>query len=172
MIVRPATPADLPAILAIHNHAVRHLDAIWTETEETLDERRAWLQTRLAEGFPVLVAEAGGRVIGHASYGPYRPKPGYRKTVEHSVYLAPDAQRSGAGRALMQALIADARDKGFHLIIAVIEAKNIGSIRFHEHLGFTLAGTLPQAGFKQGRWLDQVHMYLLLDAAPPPPAGY
>lgn len=172
MVIRPATEADLPQILAIHNHAVRHLDAIWTEDEDTLEDRRAWLLDRQKGGFAVLVAIEGDAVLGVASYGSYRSRSGYRKTIEHSIYLREDAQGKGVGSALMEALIADAKAKGFHLMVAVIDAKNTGSITFHERFGFTLAGTLPQAGFKHGHWLDQVNMALLLNDDPAPPKGY
>ncbi|WP_332719148.1 GNAT family N-acetyltransferase [Pelagibacterium mangrovi] len=172
MNIRPATQDDLPQILEIHNDAIRRLDAIWTETEETLADRKAWLNERNANGFAVLVAEQDGMILGHASYGTYRSKPGYRKTVEHSVYLREDAQGKGAGKALMGALIDDARAKGFHLMVAVIDARNENSIALHQRLGFSLAGRLPQAGFKHGRWLDQVNMVLLLNDDPAPPRGY
>ncbi|MCD7058748.1 GNAT family N-acetyltransferase [Pelagibacterium xiamenense] len=172
MLIRPATEADLPQILEIHNHAVRNLDAIWTEAEETIEDRRAWLLDRQNGGFTVLVAVEDDTVLGMASYGTYRSRSGYRKTIEHSIYLREDAQGRGVGKALMEALIADARAKGFHLMVAVIDAKNTGSIAFHERFGFALAGTLPQAGFKHGKWLDQVNMVLLLNDDPAPPRGY
>lgn len=172
MNVRPATEGDLPQILDIHNDAIRRLDAIWTEAEETLADRQAWLNDRTANGFAVLVAEEDGKILGHASYGTYRSRSGYRKTVEHSVYLRDEAQGRGVGKALMEALIADAKAKGFHLMVAVIDAKNQSSIAFHERLGFEMAGRLPQAGFKHGRWLDQVNMVLLLNEDPAPPRGY
>ncbi|GGA41764.1 GNAT family N-acetyltransferase [Pelagibacterium lentulum] len=172
MLVRPATEADLPQILDIHNDAIRRLDAIWTEAEETLQDRRAWLKDREANGYGVFVAVEGDAVLGHASYGSYRSRAGYRKTVEHSIYLRDEAQGKGVGRALMQAMIDDAKAKGFHLMVAVIDAANTGSIAFHQRFGFIHAGHLPQAGFKHGRWLDQVNMALLLNDDPAPPKGY
>lgn len=170
MIIRPATEADLPQILAIHNDAVRRLDAIWTEIEDTLDDRRAWLNDRNKSNFPVLVAldDDGETVLGYASYGTYRSKSGYRLTVEHSIYLSAAAQGKGTGKALMAALINDAKSRGYHLMVGVIDARNEASIRFHERFGFIHAGFLPQAGFKHGRWLDQVNMILILNDNPPP----
>lgn len=170
MNIRPATQADLPAILEIHNDAIRRLDAIWTETEETLEDRRAWLKERQEKGFGVFVAEEAGKVLGHAGYGAYRPRSGYDRTIEHSIYLREEAQGRGVGKALMDAVIADARAKGFHLMVAVVDAKNTGSIAFHERLGFVHMGTLPQAGHKFGRWLDQVNMYLIVNDDPAPGA--
>lgn len=170
MSIRDATEDDLPALLAIYNDAVRTLDAIWTEDEDDHSHRAAWLADRQRAGFPVLVAtDAGGRVAGYASYGPYRSKPGYRLTVEHSIYMDPAARGAGLGTPLMAALIARARAEGYHLMVAVIEAENKGSIRFHERLGFAMVGHLPEAGFKFGRWLGEVQMYLRLDARTAPP---
>lgn len=172
MNIRPATDNDLPEILDIHNDAIRRLDAIWSETEETLADRKAWLDDRNANGFTVLVAEADGRILGHGSYGTYRSRSGYRKTVEHSIYLRDEAQGRGVGSALMAALIDDAKAKGFHLMVGVIDSKNESSIRFHARHGFEMLGILPQSGFKNGRWLDQVNMYLILNDDPAPPRGY
>lgn len=170
MIIRLATEADLPGILEIHNDAIRRLDAIWTEREETLEDRRAWLRDREKGGFAVYVAEEDGVILGHASYGTYRARSGYSQTVEHSIYLRDEAQGKGVGKALMQAIIDDAKARGFHLMVAVIDAKNTGSIAFHEKFGFVSMGVLPQAGHKFGRWLDQVNMYLKLNDNPPPRA--
>lgn len=171
MIIRPATASDLPQILDIHNDAVRRLDAIWTEIEDSLADRAAWLKDREQRNFPVLVAidPVDETLLGYASYGTYRAKSGYDLTIEHSIYLRDAAQGKGTGKALMSALIEDAKSKGYHLMVGVIDAKNQASIRFHEGFGFTHAGFLPQAGFKHGRWLDQVNMILLLNDNPPPP---
>lgn len=169
MRVRHATQADLPQLLDIHNDAVRRLDAIWTETEDTLEQRTQWFLERTGAGYPVMVAEEGSEILGYATYGSYRSRSGYRLTVEHSIYLRDAAQGKGVGKALMGALIDEARAKGFHLMVGVIDAKNTGSIAFHERFGFVHAGFLPQAGFKHGKWLDQVNMVLLLNDDPAPP---
>lgn len=170
MSIRDATMADVAALLAIYNDAVRTLDAIWTEDEDDLSHRAAWLADRQRAGFPVLVAtDAEGRVAGYGSYGSYRSKPGYRLTVEHSIYMAPHARGTGLGTQLMAALIARARDEGYHVMVAVIEAGNAGSIRFHERFGFSRVGHLPEVGFKFGRWLGEVQMVLRLDARAAPP---
>lgn len=170
MKIRPATRADLPAILDIHNDAVRRLDALWLDTEDTLEDREKWFAAWQAANLPVLVAvDETDQVLGYASYGTYRPREGYRLTVEHSVYVFPHAQGKGAGRALLDAVIDDARQKGYHAIVAVIEAGNTHSIRMHEKFGFEGGGLLRQVGQKFGRWLDQVQMVLLLDDRPGPP---
>lgn len=162
MIIRDAVHDDLPAILEIHNDAIRTTTAIWDEHEVELDDRRAWFDGRRAAGLPVLVAEVDGRVIGFASYGPWRAKTGYRFTVENSVYVHPDHRGRGAANALMPALIDRARAGEVHAIVAGIEASNAGSIALHEKFGFRRVALLPEVGFKFGRWLDLAYLQLSL----------
>lgn len=162
--IRMATEADLPAILAIFNDLVLHSDAVYTEEPVTLDERRQWLRTRQQDGFPVLVADRGGEVLGVASFGFFRGAwPGYRHTVEHSVHVRRDQYRQGLGRALLDALLVRARAMDVHMMIGVIDAANTGSLRLHEQLGFRQVGVLPQVGRKFGRWLDVVFMQRQVD---------
>ena len=171
MLIRNATEADLPGILAIHNEAVRNSSAIYTEQEATLDDRRAWFAARAAQGYPVLVAEtpaenpANGSVLGYATFGDFRPWPGYRHTVEHSVYVHADARGRGLGAALLEPLLGLAAASGKHVMVAGIDAANVASIRLHERLGFQRVGTLREVGIKFGRWLDLLFMQRVLDAA-------
>ncbi|PYB76996.1 GNAT family N-acetyltransferase [Rhizobium wuzhouense] len=163
LILRDATPADLPAIREIYNHAVEHTTAIWNDVLIDLDNRRVWLELRRAKGFPVLVAEIDGIIAGYASYGDWRAFDGYRHTVEHSVYVEKDHQGRGLGKALMASLIERARAGNVHVMIAAIEAGNTGSIALHTSLGFRVVGTHHEVGQKFGRWLDLTMMELKLD---------
>ena len=162
MNIRDAMHDDLPAILEIHNDAIRTTTAIWDEHEVDLDDRREWFGARRSAGLPVLVAELDGTVIGFATYGPWRPKTGYRFTVENSVYVHPDHRGRGAANALMPALIEHARAGEVHAIVAGIEAANAGSIALHEKFGFRRVALLPEVGFKFGRWLDLAYLQLSL----------
>ncbi len=172
MTIRAATENDIPALLEIHNDAVRRLSWIWISREDTLADRTKWFHERMAAGFPVLVAEDGtGRVIGYGAFGTYRGRDGYDLTVEHSVYLLPEAQGHGLGKRLLTELIDIARAQGRHMMVAVIDTDNVLSIKLHEKFGFVHAGTLPEAGKKHGRWVSQTNMYLLLDDRKAPPAA-
>lgn len=171
MHIRPATEADLPALLDLHNMAVRDIDWMWIEKEETLADRKAWFAARQRDGFPVVVAvDAAGKVLGYAGFGAFRGRDGYDLTVEHSVYLFPEARGQGTGKALLTHVIDLARQQGRHAMVAVIDAQNTLSIRMHERFGFIRGGMMPQIGKKRGKWRDQVTMYLLLDDRPAPPA--
>ena len=163
MDIRDATEADMGAVADIYNHAVAHTTAIWNEKEVDVANRIAWLADRRRVGYPVLVAIEDGEIIGYASFGDWRAFDGYRHTVEHSVYVRPDQHGKGIGKALMLALIDRARQIGKHVMVAGIEARNIGSIALHEKLGFTNAGTLAEVGTKFGGWLDLTFMALRLD---------
>src|SRR5215204_536245 len=103
MQVRDATTADLPAILEIHNDAIRTTTEIRDEVEVGIDERREWRAGRQAAGLPVLVAEVDGTVAGFSSYAPWRVKTGYRFTMENSVYVHPNRRGHGVANALMPA---------------------------------------------------------------------
>jgi phosphinothricin acetyltransferase len=167
-MIRPATPADAPAIAAIYNDAVRATTAIWNELEVDAANRIDWMAARQAAGLPVLVLDEEGTVAGYASFGPFRAFDGYRGTVEHSVYVRADRRGGGRGRMLMEALIDAARGSGFHVMVGAIEAGNAASIALHKKLGFTHVGTMPEVGQKFGRWLDLALLQLRLDdrAAP------
>ncbi|WBG65271.1 GNAT family N-acetyltransferase [Pseudomonas citronellolis] len=168
MLIRDAIPADLGALRDIYNDAVLNTTAIWNEVAIDLDNRRAWLELRAQQGFPVLVAEDAGAVVGYASYGPWRAFDGFRETVEHSVYVRADQRGKGVGPQLMQALIDRARAQGLHVMVAAIESGNAASIRLHERLGFATTGQMPQVGQKFGRWLDLTFMQLVLDGRDTP----
>jgi phosphinothricin acetyltransferase len=153
MILRPATEGDIPAILAIWNPLIRHTAVTFTTEEKTAESLAADLNTR---GDAFLVAETGGQIAGFASFGPFRPGPGYAHTAEHTVILAEAARGRGTGRALMSRLEDVAHARQIHTLIGAVSGENRPAIAFHEAIGFARVGHLPQAGRKFGRWMDLV----------------
>ncbi|MCA6217716.1 N-acetyltransferase [Ideonella sp. B7] len=155
--LRPCVAAEhAPAILAIFNDAIAHSTALYEYQPRTLETMANWFATKQAGGYPVIGAfDAAGQLLGFASWGPFRAYPAFKYTVEHSVYVHQDHRGRGIGRQLLTELLrqAEARDE-VHALIAAIDMQNPGSIALHESLGFQHAGTLPQVGFKFGRWLD------------------
>jgi len=160
MTVRDATRSDAAALLDIHNEAVRTTTAIWDESEVDLADRETWLRDRLAAGFPVLVAEVDDAVVGYASYGPWRPKSGYRHSVENSLYVLASHHGRGLASALFDALLQRAREAGPHRMVAMIESSNTLSIDLHARRGFRVVGQMSEVGQKFGRWLDLTIMQL------------
>lgn len=168
MPIQAATEADLSGILTIYNDAIAHSTAVYTEEAATLDSRRLWLADRRSRGYPVLVASDGaGGVAGFASFGDFRPWPGYRHTVEHSVYVRADCRGQGLGTALIEPLLTLAAALGKHVMVAGIDAANPASLRLHDKLGFTRVGRMHEVGCKFGRWLDLVFMQRILSDGPP-----
>ena len=161
--VRDASADDLPAILAIYNDVIATTTAVYRDDPATLDDRQAWWEARVAQGYPVLVADDGGAVLGFASFGDFRAWPGYRFTVEHTVHVRSDCRGQGVGLGLMTALLARGRALRKHVMMAGVDAENEGSIRFHERLGFERVGHLREVGFKFGRRLDLVFLQRILD---------
>ena len=114
-------------------------------------------------GYPYFVAEVDGRVAGYAYASAYRTRPGYRFTVENSVYVATDAQGKGIGRTLLKELIEACTAQGFRLMVAIIgDSANFASITLHRRAGFKFSGTIHSVGYKFGRWLNFVVMELPL----------
>ena len=103
-----------------------------------------------------------GVLAGFATWGPFRPRAAYKYSAEHSVYVAEQFRGEGVGRQLMQAIIGEAKNKDLHMLIAGIDATNVASIALHSSLGFRCCGTVREAGFKFGRWLDLEFWQLLL----------
>ena len=158
-LIRPSTPADVPALTAIYEWNV--LNGTGTFELEAPDD--AGMASRrddvLAKGLPWLVAEVGGEVLGYAYANHFRPRRAYRFCLEDSIYLAPAAQGQGLGRLLLAELMARCEAAGARQMLAVIgDSANLGSIGVHRTLGFEHVGTMKAAGWKFDRWLDVVVM--------------
>ncbi|WP_029005122.1 GNAT family N-acetyltransferase [Azorhizobium doebereinerae] len=160
MLVRPATLADIPAIAAIYDEAVRTGTASFELDPPGTGEMTRRFDALLAGGYPYLAAvDDDGALLGYAYAGAFRPRIAYRFTVENSIYVAPSAQKRGVGRALLEALVAECEARGFRQMVAVIgDSANAGSIGLHRACGFRDIGILASTGLKFGRWLDTVLM--------------
>ena len=158
MEIRDAVESDLPGLLAIYNDVIATSTAVYTYSPVTLEDRTQWWHARLAQGYPVLVAVNESGVQGFSTFGDFRPWPGYRYTVEHSVHVRGDCRGQGVGKELVKALFPRAAALGKHVMIAGVDAANDASIRFHERLGFEKTGHLREVGHKFERWLDLVFL--------------
>jgi phosphinothricin acetyltransferase len=159
MILRAATEDDTEALAEIYDHHVLHGFGSF----ELQPPGVAWMAAKRRDiegyGLPFVVAELGRKVLGYAYAGPFRPRPGYRFTVEDSVYVAPDAVGRGVGRATLAAVLDQCAALGLRQVVAVIgDSGNAASIGLHRALGFEDAGVFRDVGFKHGRWVDIVMM--------------
>jgi len=158
-LIRPSRADDLPAITAIYQHHVLHGTASFELDPPTEAEMARRRDDVLAKGLPYLAALEGDQLLGYAYAGHFRPRPAYRFCVENSIYLAPEAQGRGVGRALLAELITRCEAAGARQMVAVIGGSdNLGSIGLHRALGFEPAGKLAASGWKFGRWHDTVLM--------------
>jgi phosphinothricin acetyltransferase len=163
IVIRDACESDAEAIAAIYAHHVLNGTASYdVEPPSTTATRDKIL--RIAEaGWPFLVAELHGEVAGYAYATQFRDRDAYRFTAEDSIYVHPRHMRLGIGKALLEELIHRSAQYGFRTIIAVVGGAEPASIALHEACGFEVVGRLKRAGFKLGRWLDNVYMQLELD---------
>lgn len=167
-VIRDSRDADVPALQAIYAFHVLHGLASFEEEPPTIEEMARRRAGVLAGGYPHLVADLDGEVVGYSYVSPYRPRPAYRFTVENSVYVREGLRGRGVGRALLGALIERCELGPWRQMVAVIgDTANDASIGLHEAFGFRRAGTLRAVGFKFGRWVDSVVMQRPIGAGEP-----
>jgi len=157
--VRDAQDSDIAAIQKIYAHHVLTGLGSFEETPPSIDEMAHRRREVVGHGLPYLVAESGGRLLGYAYAGPFRPRSAYRYSVEDSIYVAPDAQRRRIGRRMLDELIERCTKLAYRQMVAVIgDSANHASIGMHQAAGFAHVARLPAVGFKFGRWVDIVMM--------------
>jgi L-amino acid N-acyltransferase YncA len=154
MLIRDAIGSDLEAVTAIYNSVLEHSTAIYNDQPVSVEDRVAYWKGRIGQGYPLLVAVEGARVLGYATFGDFRSWPGYRFTVEGTIHLAEDVRGRGMGTELLQQLVARARALGKHMLIAGVDSENEASLRFLTRFGFVRCGTLAEVGYKFSRYLD------------------
>ena len=172
LLIRPSTPADLPAITAIYAHDVLHGTGTFELDAPDVAEMARRRDDVLGKDLPWLVAQADGQVLGYAYANHFRPRRAYRFCLENSIYLAPDERGRGVGRLLLTELVSRCEAAGARQMLAVIgDAANAGSIGVHAALGFEHTGVLRAAGWKFGRWLDVVLMQRALGSGASQPVN-
>lgn len=159
--IRLATAADLAAINEIYNHYVLHSTTTYQLEPESIEDRQKWFASR-GPRHPVIVAERQNQIVGWGSLSRYHARAAYAHTVENSVYVHHEHQRTGVGSAILADLIGRASILGHHTIIAGIDADQAGSIALHARFGFVHVGHMKEVGNKFGMWLDVVYMQRML----------
>ena len=163
--VRPVRLDDASAIAAIYAHHVLNGTASFDTVPRTPDETADRIATITASGWPFIVAEADGEVLGYAYATQFRDRPAYAATCENSIYVRTDCIGRGIGSMLLSHLLTEAKAAGFRQMIAVIGGGEPPSIALHARHGFVHAGRMKAVGHKFGRWLDTVYMQRdLMDA--------
>ena len=154
---------QLPEILEIFNEAIINTTALYDYKPRTLDVIQNWYSQKQKGNYPVIGAfDEGGSLLGFATYGPFRERPAYKYTIEHSVYIRTDVRGRGLGTILLKEIIKQAEKQDYHVMIGGIDASNTESVKLHEKEGFVYCGLIKQAGFKFGKWLDLLFYQLIL----------
>ena len=161
--IRPYQISDTNAILAIINHTIINSTALYDYHPRSLEQQIAIFEEKLSKNFPIIVATLQDEVIGFGYYSEFRLREAYKFTVEHSVYVAITHIGKGIGKAIMQRLIAIAREQKIHTMVGVIDSENQSSVEFHERFGFKTVGCIKESGYKFDRWLHSIFMQLVLD---------
>lgn len=151
-LIRPATAADAAAIAAIYAPYVTDSFVSFEEEAPGPEDMAKRIAGSVPGLYPWLVAEIDERVVGYASSSPFRTRPSYRWTVETGVYLSPEGQGRGLGRALMERMLDLLKRQNFTAVVAGITLPNPASVALHEKLGFSPCATYRDTGFKLGGW--------------------
>jgi phosphinothricin acetyltransferase len=154
---------DTQSILEIINYNILNSTALYDYKTRDFETQKTILEEKIEKGFPVIVAESDGKIVGFGMYSEFRFREAYKFTVEHSVYVSSDEMGKGIGKKIMTQLIIIAKAQGLHTMIGVIDSENKSSIIFHEQFGFKTVGIIMESGYKFDRWLDSVIMQLLLE---------
>lgn len=152
-MIRPATPDDAAAIVAIYNHYIATTTISFEEHAVTPEEMAGRIRDVTA-GLPWLVYEQDGVVLGYAYATKWRARSAYRFAAETSVYVAVGQGGKGIGKALYKALLEELRAREIHMAIGGIAQPNEASVALHESLGFEKVAHFKQVGRKFDRWID------------------
>lgn len=158
VVIRPALASDAQAVCAIYDFHVAHGTASFDAEGPSAAEWAVKIVDVTAQGWPFLVADQNGEVLGYAYATQFRPHAAYARTCENSIYIAGSARGQGIGTRLLVALVDAARARGFEQMIAVIGGGEPASVALHGKCGFVHAGRMRNVGYKFGRRLDTVYM--------------
>src|SRR5262245_19512036 len=168
--IRQGRSEDAAAVAAIYSYHVAHGTASFDTEPRSVPATAAKITDCRDHGWPFLVAERDGEIVGYAYATQFRVRPAYAATCENSIYLDPAAIGQGTGSRLLEALIKACEQAGFRQMIAVVGGAEPASIALHRRLGFGEAGRMVSVGRKHGRWLDTVYLQLAIgdgDKSPP-----
>jgi len=162
--LKPCTEKQLPEILAIFNDAILNSTALYDYKTRTMDAMNSWYADKLKGNYPIVGAfDEKDVLLGFSTYGMFRVRPAYKYSVEHSVYVRSDKRGQGIGKVLLREIIQKAVEQDFHILVGVIDASNVESMKLHENEGFELTGIMKEVGYKFGKWLDAAFYQLILN---------
>lgn len=160
--IRRATIEDAAAIAEIYNHEVEFETSTFDLVPRTLEAQVEWIAARSGAFSAIVAVDEKDQVVGFGALSEYRDRAAYKTSVENSVYVMRNLSRSGIGRKLLNNLLEQAADSGFHIVMARIEASSEASRGLHAACGFQLVGIEREIGRKFGKWRDVAIMQTVL----------
>lgn len=149
-------------ILEIINRAITETHMIFDYRPRTFADIESWFLEKRVKGFPVVGVEVDRAFAGFATYGTFRPRHGYKYSVEHSMYLREGFCGRGLGRPLLRELVRRAEGQGLHMMVGFIDPRNVACIGLHLSEGFEIAGTIKECAWKAGQWMNLTLLQKLL----------
>jgi len=151
---------DAPRIAEIFNYYIENTAVTFDETPVSATDMQHRIEKVLSRGYPFVVYEENGRVVGYACYSEWRPHSAYRITAETTVYIDAEHTGRGLGSGFYEILINKAKEQNIHSLVGVLSIPNEASQRLQQKFGFRLAGSFPETGQKFGKLID-VEMWIL-----------
>jgi len=146
-VIRPARAGDAVAIAA--------LDAATWSFDVTPSPRTSVPSS--IDG--MLVAEEGGEIVGYVAVGRATRLESNRHVADiRGLAVAPDHQGRGLGRALVQAALDAARERGARKVTLRVLGPNTAARALYESCGFVVEGVRRDEFFLDGRYVDDVLM--------------
>ena len=162
--IRPCVEAQLPEILDMFNDAIINTTSVYDYDPRTMEFMMDWYFSKLKGDYPIIgLFDNDSNLLAFGTYGPFRTRPAYKYSIEHSVYVRKDMRGRGFGKVMLNEIIKRAIKDEYHVLVGGIDADNKISIRLHEKMGFEFAGTIKHAGYKFGKWLDLSFYQLILN---------
>lgn len=158
--IRKAEATDVRAINNILNFAILNTNYNLSTEPRNYEDGEKWFADHIRDGYPVIVAELEGTVIGWASLSRFRTYSGYNTTAEVSIYVSDNYRHKGVGTTLLNTLISMAGN--YHCLIAVVTENNWASIALHSKCGFIANASFKELGYKNGKYIDITLMSRIL----------
>jgi phosphinothricin acetyltransferase len=155
---RPAVLSDLSRLAEIYNHYILNTPITFNMKPFTVEGFKEWFEEHSDGKRHRLVVAVekgdGGRVIGYAGTGRFRPKEAYETTVETTIYCSPECTQRGVGTLLYRALFEVIAGEDINRIVAGVTLPNPPSVALHKRFGFRHVGTFTGNGRKFGKYWD------------------
>ncbi len=145
MRIRHAREDDLSEIVTIYNASIPGRMATADLSPVSVADRRQWFADFDPARRPIWIScdDAGNRPLAWLSLRSFYGRPAYDGTVEVGLYTAPEAQRRGHGRALLEHALRAAPALRITTLLAFTFAHNTPSLTLFRRAGFADWGLLP-----------------------------